>query len=871
MIRSDELLNSSEHLWQGHTLACDKIMTGQRLTTSQGGTVHYLLDADALYSRQGSLVSKSEVRRLCTLLQSLSAPALVMTATSIDAPLKLPSFLEELRPYTWIRLTNEKETSNPGSYDAASIKGTIDASLFERLETIKNLGAYRHIGVELDFDKKELPAQAITDLLATVDFISIRSDQLIANSDVGFRILSGAARCKVPVVCTPIDHEIFTLSSLQLEQYITRWLRGPSTLRWAGKHLSPSSTHDRSMVHHLQQLHLIAEEFGENLFTVSVKLASLWQDTAFAGAVTSVDQLHRIANQNSAVLPTAFWQALREHRILTIPHPLAMDESHVSHSSAIPDTVRIHPDDNAVFAARPLIKGHLLTVGTTTFITREQIPVGHLVLQKQLQQGEAVICYGRSIGTAARDFESGERISAEKLIPLPVISDPLLGIIGRARESLTAGSPVSLNQLDRNLEITVSTDAWRAPPTSWQPYPLPIQSEFLGYRRAPGRAGIRQYISIISQVGCTEAMTDSYIPSIREQLRSRYPHMDLVAVSHGFGCSHTENATKILPRLVSNLSENDNIGAIVWMGLGCQQLQQDELIQLGDPNISRYRKPERWIVAQNLPSEYRTLRNTVLELAEQISEQKRELIPVSELMSFVECGGSDGLSGVTANPLVGRVSRMLAAHGATVMIGETTELPAEHFLEWSATEEVARACLGAKIRYNRYLSQFGGDERYNPVKGNKDGGISTALHKALGSAQKIAGIPIRECVSYGNKSSHNLAGVSFVDATSNDPRSVTARVIAGATLGFFTSGRMTPWGSSIAPTIKVATNTDRAKLKADWVDFDAGRMISEGASLDDLAAELYALTLRVANGAITQSERLGTTGVELWLPDTGFQ
>lgn len=857
-----------ERILDGHSLACEQIAPGETLRNSRGEPIRHLLEADALFSPAGFLAGKGDALKLFRELQRNSALAVAVTP-AVDGSLpRFPEALGAYQPYIWSRYSAETLPPVAPVCDAISVSTSVDHFPAEQLHYLRSSGSFQHCGVELRLLGTE-SSDAVNRLLACIDFISVRTDQLITAPQAWSEVLSAAARNKVAIICSPVDHQIFSLSSRELEHFLSSWLRGSAALQWEGRNLAPDVTEDRAIAHQIQLFHSLCEEFGENMLNAGLKFARLYQENALLSATTSVDQLHRLEKRSSTVPPAAFWQALSQHSMLGIPIlPGAETRAAELH---IPDLLQIHPNDNSAFAARHLGGGQEFSVGTKTVKTKEATPVGHLILLTPLQKDDAVVCYGRTIGIAASNLERGERISSEKLIALPVIGDPLAGVIGRTRAPLTAGSPVSLNQLDRNLEISVSTAEWRAPPTAWRPDPLPQQSEFLGYRRAPGRAGIRQYISIISQVGCTEAMTDSYLPAIREQLRNRYPHMDLVAVSHGFGCSHTENATRILPRLVNHLSENDNIGAVVWMGLGCQQLQQDGLVQLSGLNPPGYRKPERWIVAQNQPSEFRTLRNAVLDLAEQISHQKRELIPVSDLMSFVECGGSDGLSGVTANPLVGRVSRMLAAHGATIMIGETTELPAEHFLEWSASEQVARDCLSAKIKYNRYLSQFGGDERYNPVRGNKDGGISTALHKALGSAQKIAGIPIRECVSYGEKSSRNLAGVSFVDATSNDPRSVTARVIAGATLGFFTSGRMTPWGSSIAPTIKVATNTERAKLKADWVDFDAGRMISEGASLEDLAAELYSLTLRVANGGITQAERLGTTGVELWLPDTGFQ
>jgi altronate hydrolase len=866
-----------------NSLAYELLPQGRMLTDKVGNEINCLLNIDYLMPKGSTQLSKGSYRKLIESTETHHTLAfsceIEERETGSSALLMSPrNQLAVKRPFMLGYWSNEFATSlttlpvKSGAFDALAISHPPNDLSGQTINQLKDQYHFRFVGINAT---KEFCSQTYKhdDILSTIDFVSYSA--LAALTDLaGFSaLLKSAAQFKVPVVCKIESEELLLYSTERLSQIVTGWLRGYSHITIGGTPLLPERSSDRKSVIQLCQISELGQEYGENLLEVSLKLPQLFQNTSFVINALGPSDISRFRLAKNASPALAFWSALEEKGIANaLPAPRS-DIGRESFRASKSSLIRLNDDDNSAFATRNLTSEELihLDAQSCAFKVHEHTPIGHLVLLDPVRQGEGVRCYGQTIGVAAHDLYRGQRISSENLVALPLLKDPLRNVIGFAKTSITQGDPIFRGEVDHELPLSISTEGWRPPPTDWKPQIIGFENEFMGYRRASGRVGLRQYIAIVSQVGCTEAMTESYIPKIRVELKDRYPEIDVVVVSHGFGCSHTENATSILPLLVNRLAANDNVGAVIWMGLGCQQLQQDNLIQLTDSLAVSEKKPERWIVAQNEKNEFYTLRKSVLALAEQLAEQTRQKFSVSDLMCFVECGGSDGLSGVTANPLVGRVSRLLAAQGATILIGETTELPAEHFLQWSESESVAHACLSAKVSYNRYLAAFGGDERFNPVRGNKEGGISTALHKALGSAQKIAGIPIRECVPYGGLATRNLAGVSFVDATSNDPRSVTARVMAGATLGFFTSGRMTPWGSSIAPTIKISTNSARARLKADWVDFDAGRMISEGASIDDLTQELYRLTLRVANGAITQSERLGTTGIELWLPGTGFQ
>ncbi len=699
------------------------------------------------------------------------------------------------------------------------------------------------------------------------DFVTVSPDDILAAPQEAERLLEAIQRCKRAIVykierCSPL----FECTDAELEGQLVQWLRYQKPIRIGGNELDPANTEHRQLVRTIQYLVAVCQSHGVTPMQVAHSIATRDRAVTTLLAPGCAEELQRSLNEVSSPVAPSVWDALEGAGIIA-----SSEQGIVREPEGPLQLVHINSRDVVAFAPCVLRRGAEVGCEGASITILDDTPTGHMVALKEISSGEPVVCYGAPIGVANQLIVPGGKVTSANLDPLPVIDDSLRTAIGTVTEAVPANGVVTWGMLNRNLPYEPDLSGWKAPSTEWKPSKQPSMGTFEGYRRAPGRFGVRQVIAVISQVGCTEAMTEQLMPQLRNELQSRHPHMQLVNVAHGMGCSHTANVAERLPHLIKQIANNDNIGAIVWMGLGCQQVQQSNIVSVDSLLNPPIRKPERWIVAQNEPSEYRALRNAVLELSDEIGSQRREVVPVSELMAFVECGGSDGLSGVTANPLVGQVARMIAAQGASIMIGETTELPEEHFREWCTSEDVLRECLVAKMRYNRYLAEFGGDERFNPVHGNKAGGLSTALHKARGAAEKIAGIPVKECVSYGESASRRLGGVSFVDAPSNDPISVTARMLSGATIGWFTSGRMTPWGSSISPTIKVGTNTERSGLKKDWVDFDAGRLVSAGASMADLAEELYRLTLSVANGALTKSERLGTTGVQLWLPHSGLQ
>lgn len=719
--------------------------------------------------------------------------------------------------------------------------------------------------------------------LSKLDFVKVASPSILdLEQQKTFRdlLVPCLKKSSLALICEGAVCSSLALSLAEFNSRVAGWLDGRQELVVFNSILSEASPTDQALVKRLQDLLAIAAEFGVDLLGIVRGLPALYVDQATIVACRHTEEFAAEIKAVTAPLPIGLLEELRSRNFVLSDQVFRSDigpKEIADQRTLAQPLFRVHPSDNVAAALIQLEAGAKITADSMSLNieTKEAIVAGHFFTLVDIAKSQEVICYGQAIGLAKTDLPVGLAITAERLDPLLTIQDEYKDAIGLVSTQGAEQVVVRWSNLERKLPIQVNLSEFKPASEDFAPKNLFPETHFMGFRRPNGRAGVRQQIAIVSQVGCTEPLMDVHLPRLKQELQKRYPHMDLVMVKHGLGCSQTQNATTLLPSLVKNLAENDNVGAILWLGLGCQQLQQENLVQLvkfGKQPAEPVRKvPEAWLVSQNLENDYRALLKAMLGLAEEIGGQERELIEIADLIFFTECGGSDALSGVTANPLVGASVRHLAAKGATVMIGETTELPDDIFLNWCINEKVATKCLEAKILYNRYLAQFGGDERFNPVKGNKDGGLSTSLHKALGAAQKIANIPIKECISYGSRATPRLGGACFVDSTSADSRSVTAKVIAGANLGVFTSGRMTPWGSSIAPTLKIGTNSPRARTKADWNDFDAGRMISEGATIDDLSREFFLQILRTASGALTQAELNNSVGSELWLPGTGFQ
>lgn len=481
------------------------------------------------------------------------------------------------------------------------------------------------------------------------------------------------------------------------------------------------------------------------------------------------------------------------------------------------DALIIDPRDDVAVAVRPVAAGEeLLGVRAAA-----DIPAGHKMAVRAVPAGGEVRKYGWPIGRATADIRPGDHVHTH------------------------------------NLATALSTHEDYA----WRPVPAEPLSDtpgtFQGYRRKDGRVGTRNEIWILCTVGCVARTAQR----IAEQARRRFEgRVDGVhALTHPFGCSQLGGDLDATRTMIAALAGHPNAGGVLILGLGCESNQLSALLEAA-PHLDRERL--RAFTAQASEDELEEGLKAVEELVAFAEGDRREPCPVSDLVIGVKCGGSDGFSGLTANPLVGRIADKVCGAGGTAVLTEIPEIfGAEQLLMARARDEaVFRGLADVVNDFKAYFTRHGEPVSENPSPGNIAGGITTLEEKSLGAVQKAGRGPVTEVVRYGGQA--HEPGVVLLEAPGNDAVSSTALTAAGATVILFTTGRGTPLGFP-APTLKIATNSGLAQRKPHWIDFDAGR-IAAGESLDAAADRLMDLVLATASGRPTQAEENGEREIALW-------
>jgi altronate hydrolase len=476
-------------------------------------------------------------------------------------------------------------------------------------------------------------------------------------------------------------------------------------------------------------------------------------------------------------------------------------------------TLVIHPNDGVAVALVELAADETLAVGETTLVVAERIPAGHKLALRAHASGEPVTKYGYPIGRAKRAIEKGEHVHSH------------------------------------NLETTLTPEANIAYAPTPPLAPSPIDGSWQGYVRDDGRAATRNELWIVPTVGCVARTAHALAAAFRERLRD-FPNLDGVhAFGHAFGCSQLGDDLENTQKVLAGLATHPNAGGTLVLGLGCENNHLAAFRPfLGDVEASRIRV----LAAQTSADEHEEGLRLLGELAERANRDERRTLPASALVVGLKCGGSDGLSGITANPLLGRLATRLAASGATTILTEVPEMfGAEsalfaHCIDRDVFDRAVRLVRG----FRSYYVEHGQPVHQNPAPGNKDGGITTLEEKSLGCVQKGGDAPITDVVAYGTRAKR--PGLTLLQAPGNDQVSTTALVAAGATLVLFTTGRGTPLGSP-APTLKVSTNQDLSRRKPGWIDFDAG-VLAAGADPAEIDERFLHLVLEVASGRRTQNE-----------------
>lgn len=482
------------------------------------------------------------------------------------------------------------------------------------------------------------------------------------------------------------------------------------------------------------------------------------------------------------------------------------------------DFIRIHPSDNVLVALRNIPAG---TVFENVMVQRS-VPAGHKVASAYIACGEQIIKYGSPIGRATVDIPAGEWVHTDNALT---------------------------NLLEENTYV-------------YEPnlqYPEPVEAEsFLGYRRSDGKVGIRNEIWIIPTVGCVNGVAEALERNCQDLVSGSID--GLYAFPHPFGCSQTGADHAQTRRLLAALTRHPNAGAVLVLGLGCENLTRSEFEEeLGVYNSQRV----KFLVCQETSDEFAAGRALLEECAAYASQFHREECSCRDLVIGLKCGGSDGLSGITANPVVGRFSDMLVARGGSTVLTEVPEMfGAEQFLINRCVDDMVFKKAVAMIRgFKEYFIRHGETVYENPSPGNKAGGITTLEDKSCGCVQKGGFAPIVDVIDYGHIVTKK--GLTMLCGPGNDLVSSTALAAAGAHLLLFTTGRGTPFGAPV-PTLKISTNTPLAKHKSRWIDFNAGVVADGGCGLEQAAEDLFSLVLRAAAGQPTLSEAGGFRDIAIF-------
>ncbi|MCW3837719.1 UxaA family hydrolase [Sphingomonas canadensis] len=483
--------------------------------------------------------------------------------------------------------------------------------------------------------------------------------------------------------------------------------------------------------------------------------------------------------------------------------------------SEIPSLFRIDPADSVATALRDLAAGER-ALGVTLSAA---VPRGHKVALTPVAAGDPVRKFGFPIGRATRAIAPGEHVHTHN------VATALAG----------SGS------------YSYTPPARAASPAADVP-------GFLGYRRADGRVGTRNEIWVIPTVGCVGRTAQKLAE------RANALHAGAVdgvhAFPHPFGCSQLGDDLSATRKLLAALASHPNAGGVLILGLGCENNQLSALLPEVDASAN-----VRSLGAQLAGDEMEEGLALIAELVATASQARRTEVPLSELVLGVKCGGSDGFSGLTANPLVGRMSDAVTAAGGTAILTEIPEIfGAEQLLMARAADQGVFGGIVELVNgFKRYFTDHGEPVSENPSPGNIAGGITTLEEKSLGAVQKAGHAIVTGVLRYGDRV--NARGLALLEAPGNDAVSSTALAAAGATAILFTTGRGTPLGFPV-PTIKIASNSDLAARKPGWIDFDAGRVLEDG--MEPVADALLDAIRAVASGRETASERNGEREIAIW-------
>lgn len=476
--------------------------------------------------------------------------------------------------------------------------------------------------------------------------------------------------------------------------------------------------------------------------------------------------------------------------------------------------IRIHENDNVIVAIKELAAGDTVTAGDLQVTAKETIPAGHKMALCDIPQEGEVIKYGCRIGNAKENIAAGAWIHTHN------IKTALGDLLEYSYE------PVKIEEKTAQDET------------------------FMGYNRPDGKVGVRNEVWIVPTVGCVNNIAAALAKSANERLQGTVE--EVIAFPHPYGCSQMGDDQEHTRTILADLINHPNAGGVLVLGLGCENSNIDVLKPyIGDVNPDRV----KFLVCQETEDEMETGGKLLDELIAYASSFKREPISVSKLIIGMKCGGSDGFSGITANPLVGKFSDLLISKKGTTILTEVPEMFGAETLLMNRCEN--RELFDETVKLINDFKQYFKDNHQtiyeNPSPGNKKGGISTLEDKSLGCTQKSGSAPVKGVLAYGQRV--EKAGLNLLSAPGNDLVASTALAASGAHIVLFTTGRGTPFASPV-PTVKISSNSALAGKKKNWIDFNAGVLV-EDRDMEETAKELFAYVVAVASGKKVCSEEAG--------------
>jgi altronate hydrolase len=476
--------------------------------------------------------------------------------------------------------------------------------------------------------------------------------------------------------------------------------------------------------------------------------------------------------------------------------------------------IQLHENDNVIVALRNLVPGTVISTGDKEIVLREGIKKGHKIAIKDIAVGEHVIKYGSPIGHAIIDIKEGEHAHTHNT------KTNLIGIQEYQYHQKLSKNPYKLENLT-----------------------------FQGYKRKDGNVGIRNELWIVPTVGCVNGVAERMIKLFEKEVGDSNPFENSLVLKHNYGCSQLGDDHENTRKILQNAVLHPNAGGVLVLGLGCEN---NNLLEFKESLGEYDEKRVKFLSSQEVSNEIEEGFKLLMEIYEEAKNDKRETVPLSELKVGLKCGGSDGLSGITANPLLGRFSDYLVAQGGTTVLTEVPEMfGAETILmERAENEEVFHKTVELINDFKQYFIDNKQPIYENPSPGNKEGGITTLEDKSLGCTQKAGTSTVRDVLKYGEILKEK--GLNLLSSPGNDLVASSALAAAGCQLVLFTTGRGTPFGSFV-PTMKISTNTALYETKPHWIDYNAGVLLEEES--EPVLRDFINYIIRVASGELVNNEK----------------